>query len=69
MDFKEACESVLTAKDNGSGKILTTDGIEIKKDLDATFFTITKGLNQDGNFFSMTAATTSNQVQQSQNKP
>ena len=67
-DFKEACESVLNAKDNGSGRILTTDGIEIKKNLAATFFTITEGLNPEGEFFSMTASTQSNQVQQSQNK-
>lgn len=63
-DFKEACESVLNAKDNGCGKILTTDGIEIKKNLDATFFTITVGTNKEGEFFSITATTQSIKVQQ-----
>ena len=63
-DFEAACNLVLNAKDDGSGKIMTADGIEIKKNLDATFFTITEGTNQDGELFSLTAATKSNQVQQ-----
>lgn len=63
-DFEDACNLVLNAKDDGSGKIMTVDGIEIKKNLDATFFTITEGTNQDGELFSLTAATKSNQVQQ-----
>lgn len=63
-DFEAACSLVLNAKDDGSGKIMTADGIEIKKNLDATFFTITEGTNQDGELFSLTAATKSNQVQQ-----
>ena len=67
-DFKEACESVLNAKDNGCGKIMTADSIEIKKDLDATFFTITGGTNQNDELFSMTAITQSNSVQQTNNK-
>lgn len=67
-DFKEACESVLNAKDNGCGKILTTDGIEIKKNLDATFFTITVGTNKEDELFSITATTQSNSVQQTNNK-
>lgn len=67
-DFKEACESVLNAKDNGCGKIMTADSIEIKKNLDATFFTITGGTNQKDELFSMTAITQSNSVQQTNNK-
>nr|MBQ5604218.1 hypothetical protein [Bacteroidales bacterium] len=67
-DFKEACESVLNAKDNGCGKIMTADSIEIKKDLDATFFTITGGTNQTDELFSMTAITQSNSARQTNNK-
>lgn len=67
-DFEAACNLVLNAKDDGSGKIMTTDGIEIKKNLDATFFTITVGTNKEGELFSITATTQSNQVQQTNNK-
>lgn len=67
-DFEAACNLVLNAKDDGSGKIMTADGIEIKKNLDATFFTIEDGVNQDGEFYSLTATTINNLVKPTNNQ-
>ena len=67
-DFEAACNLVLNAKDDGSGKIMTADGIEIKKNLDATFFTIENGVNQDGEFYSLTATTINNLVKPTNNQ-
>lgn len=67
-DFEAACNLVLNAKDDGSGKIMTADGIEIKKNLDAKFFTIEDGVNQDGEFYSLTATTINNLVKPTNNQ-
>ena len=67
-DFEAACNLVLNAKDDASGKIMTADGIEIKKNLDATFFTIEDGVNQDGEFYSLTATTINNLVKPTNNQ-
>lgn len=56
-DFKNACYEVLNAISGVDGILRTSKGIEIKKDLDATFFTTTNGINQQSEPFSITANT------------
>ena len=56
-DFKNACYEVLNAIRGVDGILRTSKGIEIKKDLDATFFTTTNGINQQSEPFSITANT------------
>ena len=55
--FKEACKLVLNATKRADGRTFTSDNIEIKKDLDSTFFNISDETNTNGECSSITALT------------
>ena len=57
QDFKIACNEVINAAKGEDGILRTSEGIEIKKDLDATFFYVSEKHNVDGDIFSITATT------------
>ena len=60
--FKEACEQVINGKKDENKKIYINGNIEIKKDLDDIFFTITQTQNAtNGTVSSVTSTTQINQ--------